>query len=242
MSYFLINKSPKVGGVVSILDNEAKHIALSRRVNMNETIIVQSLDKKRYSGKVVSRTKKSIDIKILGKISSPPEPKMEITVILALVKEKPLGYIIQKITELGAKNLIIFPSLHSPIGVEKIAKRLVRWQKISDEAAKQSDRISGVKIYFKNNLEGMREIISENEVNILLDKNGAGSFVDFKDKKFKRISIIIGPEGGLHEKEIKIINSWKNVHVVRLGPRILRVDTAAVSSITLAQALFGDLN
>lgn len=78
----------------------------------------------------------------------------------------------------------------------------------------------------------------------ILDKNARQSFDDIHatNPNFLKIGILVGPEGGLSPLELEYWSSFKNSYLVKLGPRILRADTAAIVSLALSQALWGDLS
>lgn len=245
MSYFLYPEKLSKGKIFDITGKEARHISLSRRIRVAEKILLQDNEGKRFRGQVVEVSKNNIKIEIEEEIKTPDEPKIEITLFQPLIKEKALDFIIQKTTELGLKNLIIFPSLNSPIDTNKIEKRLDRWNKISEEAAKQSGRVTGLNIKFLNDIDQAILLASTTERVFILDQKGNGGFLDFykKDKKaFKNISVFLGPEGGLNENEVTKITSLKNCLKIKMGPRTLRADTAALSSVAIIGSIWGDID
>lgn len=152
-----------------------------------------------------------------------------------LPKADKMEYIIQKTTELGVKRII-------PVKMERcVAKindkdkinKIDRWRKIAEVAAKQSQR---------DTIPVIDEIIKLNDINIdkydvfiiayEKEKNISIKNLLQKNKQSKNIGILIGPEGGINEKEIKLLQE-KGGKLVSLGERILRTETAPIALISM---------
>ncbi len=243
MSYFLSGEILLPGKELLIEGDEAKHLLASRRIKVGEKISLQSPNLNRYLAQVISIDKQNVKVKILNKIETPQESHLNITIFQSLIKEKALDFIIQKTTELGVRKLIIFPTQNSPIDIQKTEKKLERWKKIADEAAKQSDRITSTQISFLKNLEEVRRHSENMDKTFLLEKTAKKRFanIDLKSEKLSAIGIVIGPEGGLTPKEINDISFWPKTLQVKLGPRVLRADTAAISATAIVQHIWGDI-
>ncbi len=243
MSYFLSSENLQAGKGVEILGEEAKHIMLSRRIKIGEKINLQGPDEKRFEAEILDLNKKSINLKMLGEISTPKEPEAQIILFQALVKEKALEYIIQKSTELGIAKIVIFQSERASFSLQDEQKKIGRLKKISQEAAKQCDRVKSPPIEFLQ-FEKFLEAAGDLDRFFILDKNGGQTFPQAAQKSnftLKNIGICIGPEGGLAQDEILRLSQTKNATLISLGPRVLRADTAAISALAIIQALSGDL-
>lgn len=161
-----------------------------------------------------------------------------ISIILAqsILKGNKMDLVIQKATELGVKEIIPIITERSQI---KETRKLNRWQKIAEEASKQSGR-SFVPI-IHNSIKFFELIDNYKKGLIFYEKNGISLKDAIKKLDINNLLIIIGPEGGLTNKEINYAKQ-NNFILVTLGKRILRAETAAISAITLIQFLFGDMN
>jgi 16S rRNA (uracil1498-N3)-methyltransferase len=243
VSYFLTSQKLEIDKETTVSGEEAVHIFAARRIKPGETIEIQDANNKRFLTKVVAASRKEVKVSPMQQIDTPLEPDLQIYVLLALVKEKALDYIIQKITELGVRELIIFPSTNSPIEPGNKEKRVERWQRISIEATKQSGRAYPTQVTFLDNMDQALEAARKTDLTFLLEKTGNKNFRDVSTEKpkIKSVAVIIGPEGGLTADEIKQSLAIKNSVAVRMGPRILRADTATIAAVSTIQALFGDL-
>ncbi len=243
MSYFLSDKPLKTGEIVELSGEEARHILLSRRLQIGEMIEIQGPDEKRFEAEIIAIEKRTVSLQAIREINTPPESNLAITIFQSTIKEQPLDFVIQKATELGIYSLVIFNSQNSVDRFKEIDKKLARWRKISEEAAKQSGRLRGVKIEFLENIEEINDLGRNLDKLFLLEPTAKNSFHSIwrLDLQVNKIGILIGPEGGFTKEEVENFSKIKNVAPISMGPRILRSDTAAVTSSAIIQALWGDL-
>ena len=170
----------------------------------------------------------------LEKLDKKEQIEPEISLIIPLLKEQKMDYILQKATELGVTRIIPTVMERSIIKVteEKEEKKLIRWTKICKEASEQSMRTQ-IPIITKihhfqdfQNLEGVKFICStrekENNIKKLLTKH----------KNCDKMYIVVGPEGGLSEKEEANLVKMGFVPV-SLGTRILRVETVPLFLLSI---------
>ncbi len=250
MSYFLSETPLKTGKVFELTDTEARHILLSRRIRAGEIVELQDPHDKRFQCRVINTDKKSLTVEPLKEIETPKESRLRITIFQALIKEQPLDFIIQKSTELGVNNIVLFNSKNGTIRYKEIDKKIIRWKKISEEAAKQSGRVKPISIEYLSDTEKIEVLADALDHLFLLEPTPkADKFIAEKTKfstwKFNsqvtRIGILIGPEGGFTLEEVARFLKIKNITAISMGHRILRSDTAAIASSAIAQALWGDI-
>lgn len=164
------------------------------------------------------------------------ESPISITLAQGILKGNKMDLVIQKATELGVKEIIPIITERSQI---KETRKLNRWQKIAEEASKQSGR--SIVPIIHNSIKFFELIDNYKTGLIFYEKNG----ISLKDAITKldvnNLLITIGPEGGFTNEEINYAKQ-NNFILVTLGKRILRAETAAISAITLIQFLFGDMS
>ncbi len=173
-------------------------------------------------------------LRILYKISpTSPESELDLTLAVALLKGEKFDLVVQKAVELGITKLI---PLSTKRGDSKIV-RLERWQKISIEAAKQSGRAKLMKI---SELRDFEDFVEDSEgMRILFSERNGETFSAIE--KSKKITAVIGSEGGWETSEIELAKS-NYFQIITLGGRILRAETAAITIAAILQNRFGDLN
>lgn len=176
---------------------------------------------------------KNIVCKIIEKIEETTESNIDITIFQGIPKFEKMELIIQKNTEIGVKKIVpvMMERTVVKLNSKDMSKKIERWNKISEIAAKQSGRdiIPEVSSIIKVNEIPEDEfdavfVAYENEKENTL-KN---ELLKLKDKKEKyNIAIVIGPEGGISENEITLLEE-KKARFVSLGKRILRTETAGI--------------
>ena len=159
---------------------------------------------------------------------------MNITLFQGIPKFDKMELIIQKNTEVGVKKIVPVLMERTVVKLDEktINKKIERWQKISEVAAKQSMRDIIPEV---ENVIKLKDIEKQNYDIVLVayeneDKNMLKSeLIKLKNEKMNKynIAIVIGPEGGIAEKEIEILKNMGAVFV-SLGKRILRTETAGI--------------
>ena len=153
----------------------------------------------------------------------------KVTLIIPLLKEPKMDLILQKATELGVYEIIPVIMKRSIIKLEngKEDKKIERWTKICKEASEQSKRtdiplITNIKtIRELNNIEGIKLVCSTTEKQETIKK-----FLT-TNQNYDRISIVVGPEGGISEDEEELLVN-QGFTRVSLGDRIMRVETVPI--------------
>ena len=238
MPKFFIKDNQIENDTLTILGEDVNHIANVLRMKIGEEIQVCNIDKQEnYIVKLNLIEKQKIDCEILKKIESEAESNIDLTIFQGIPKSDKMELIIQKSTELGVKK--IFPvemeRCVSKISGKDEKKKIERWQKIAEVAAKQSGRDIIPKIENVIKIKNICEIAKTFDLLIVpYEKAEDYSFKnvldDFKksNKQNVSIGIVIGPEGGFDVKEIEILEVT-DAKVVTLGKRILRTETVALA-------------
>ena len=169
------------------------------------------------------------------------ESPLHITVYQGLPKSDKMDYIVQKCVELGAVSIVPVATARAVVKLHDEEKKRTRWQKIALEAAKQCGR--GI-IPTVGNVTDLRKVIDSLEpdaLNILPYENEDHRRLRQAMSGYSgdKVNIIIGPEGGFDPAEISAAES-KGIHIVTLGPRILRTETAPIAAISAIMYELGD--
>ncbi|SDL41674.1 16S rRNA (uracil1498-N3)-methyltransferase [Halarsenatibacter silvermanii] len=211
------------------------HMIKSMRMQKGDCCLL--LDGRGHQGKVrieeIDRDRESAVLKVINTEDAAGEPDTEIFIAQALAKKKKVETVIQKSTEIGARGFYPFSSRHAVVKLkaDRVDKRLDRWRKIIREAARQSERGIRPDIFRPIDLDGLMDLSRDFEVVLLARAREARHTIKELSRekvvrKGRKILLIIGPEGGLAEKEIEKLISLKNCYDISLGPRILRTETA----------------
>jgi len=148
---------------------------------------------------------------------------------------------VRQATEMGVKSILPFLSTYSErVTPERAARRAARWQKQAQEGLKSCQRLFLPKIFpvqeFSEVLEGPEEM----KLLFYEAERDAGLFPHICGSRPAGVRILIGPEGGFTPEEVAQARD-AGFQVVSLGPRRLRVETAALTAVALLQYGWGDL-
>jgi 16S rRNA (uracil1498-N3)-methyltransferase len=241
MQKFIIPKIDTLPSKASIHGQDAKHIAKVLRLSQGNPIEVTDGDGRDYTAQIVSISPGNIDVSILNRYDSLTESPLHITLCSGMLKDKKMDLVIKHVTQLGISQWIPFfceRSIPTP-DAKRMEKRHLRWETIAGESLKQCRRSRLPKIAAPLSFEQLLDHSAAYELKIAFWEK-ATQKLDSLKKNPANIIILIGPEGGFSEKEIKMAKE-KGFLSYSLGPRILRAETAAISSCTLIQHILGDI-
>jgi len=236
MPRFFVKKEQVKETTIEILGEDIKHIKNVLRKQIGENIEICDKDtKKSYICEIEKIEEKSILTKIIEELQS-NDNKIEVDIYQGLPKADKMELIIQKSVELGVNAII---PVEMKRCVVKIAtkdemKKITRWQKIAESAAKQSGRDTIPEIKNIVNVEKIAQLINkyENEKENTI-KQELLKLKQYKKPEQKiKIGVVIGPEGGLEEKDVELLKQ-KGAKIVTLGNRILRTETVALNILSV---------
>lgn len=236
MRKFFVSSNQIVENEIKILGEDVNHIRNVLRLEKGEQIKICDKDlSKNYICEIFEISKEFINCKIIEETNLDAEGNVELTVFQGLPKADKMELIIQKCTELGASSFVPVEFSRSIVKLnEKDSyKKIERWQKIAEMAAKQSKRDLVPEIKNLININNLCTEIDNFDLVLLAfeneDKNSLkNELLKIKNTKDKiKIAVIIGPEGGIEEKEVDVLKN-SGAKVVSLGKRILRTETAAL--------------
>lgn len=167
--------------------------------------------------------------------SSDTEAAVKVSVYMAFPKGDKLEHVIQKSTELGAYEIVAFPSSRcvSRPDEKSLKKKQERWQKIAASAAEQSGRgrIPAV-IVLGSYREALRRA-GQSDLSILFYENERATTLRMalQERSFATASLLTGPEGGLEPSEVEEAKA-AGFHICTLGRRILRCETAPLCALS----------
>ena len=232
---FYINQSLNLRDHITIDNKHYHYIKNVLRINRNEYLRLFNGKQGEWLAKIKKIEKKIIFLSIEKKIKN-QKNSPDIWLLLSLIKKDRLNILVQKATELGVKKII--PIQTERVNIKNININNLRQNAI--EASQQSERLDIPKIDDSKKLDSIIHLWPSDRCIIYCDESSfkAEGIIEklYKIKsKYKKWSVIIGPEGGFSSIERKKIMSLKNVYRVTLGNRILKSDTAATVAMFCIQ-------
>lgn len=193
-----------------------------------------------YIAKLIAIDKKTARIHIEKFQAGILESPLKIHLGQSIARGEKMDFIVQKAVELGVSEITPLFSEFCNVRLEqeRSTKRISHWQEIAIHAAEQCGRCIVPKINITQNLKSWAEQVTA-ELKLVLSPIANQSLQTIKTTTHST-AILIGPEGGLSEKEISFAVQC-NFISVKLGPRVLRTETAALVAASILQAKIGDM-
>lgn len=227
----------KNGDYFILGSDDLYHIRTVMRMKDNDKIYVV-YEKTTYIC-CLENVKKDILIKIEETLKNDNKNNIQVTLFLPLLKEQKMDLVIQKATELGISKIVPMKTSRSIIRLDegKESKKLDRWRRISKEASEQAHR---------ETIPEIEEVIDINNVQLLpglniicstIEKEKNIKYILQNNREYDRINIVIGPEGGLSEKEENRLKEIGYIPVT-LGSNIMRVETVPIFVLSIVNYEF----
>lgn len=243
MHRFFADASCIDDNVITVTGDDVQHISRVLRLKCGDCIEICDMCGTDYLCTVSSVSKTAVTANIIKKMPNSSESNLNITLYQGIPKGDKLDFIIQKSVELGAKRIVPVVMQRTVVKFKNAALKTERQRKIAAEAAKQSKRGIIPKVSSPICFDDMiNEIKNSAALSILAYENEEQTDIKSVLKNngdMTDINIIIGPEGGFEDDEIKSAKE-ANINIVTLGPRILRCETAPVAVISAAMYELGD--
>ena len=251
MYRFFCEKSQIADGKVSIAGEDVRHIRNVLRMRPGEMLLVSCGDEWEYTCRIASLSEDEVRADIIDAQKPGKELPSRITLFQCLPKGDKMETVIQKAVELGAAEIVPVASKRCVVKLDgkKAAARVTRWNAIAESAAKQAKRMIIPEVHeilgFREALQYAREaglqagvqadpmllIPYENEEGMQATKRLLSSIVPGQP-----IAVLIGPEGGFDETEVREAKET-GFHPVTLGKRILRTETAGMTALSILMYL-----
>ena len=224
---------------VTVEGGDAKHLKTILRAQPGDRISVVT-ESKEYIAEIIEVNKENIICTLTEEVMTDSETKINITLCQGIPKQTKMETIIQQNVELGVKSFIPLITERTVVKLndkDREQKKLDRWKKIAKESAKQSKRNIIPSVEPIMTVEELVEKLKNEDVLILVpyELEDVKLLKDVLIEPKQNYYIVIGPEGGFDIKEIEMFQEM-GAHVVTLGKRILRTETAGV--VTAAVVLY----
>ena len=176
-----------------------------------------------------------ISLVVDARMDASTEPRVRASVYMAFAKGDKLEHVIQKATELGAYEIVAFPSARcvSRPDDKSLKKKLERWQKIAASAAEQSGRGRIPQVIVLGSYREALQRAVQADISILFYENERATTLKMtlSAKQYDSVSLLTGPEGGLESSEVQQAMDV-GMHICTLGSRILRCETAPLCALS----------
>lgn len=244
MARFFVTEHAVSEGKITITGPDVKHISRVLRLEPGDALQVVVKEGAEYEAVITEITGQAVFCQVTSEKKDSTEPPIGVTLYQGLPKGDKMELIIQKGTEVGISRIVPVFCERTVVKLDdkKARDRQVRWQRIAEEAAKQCGRINIPKIELPVKFSSAVSETKESTFSIMPweEYKSAGLKSTLEKASQTHIEIFIGPEGGFSKSEAELAQS-KGIHLVSLGPRIMRTETAGIVTAALVLYELGDL-
>ncbi|HEX7151948.1 MAG TPA: RsmE family RNA methyltransferase [Thermoanaerobaculia bacterium] len=216
---------------VTLTGDEAHHAARVVRVREGEEVELFDGHGRAATG-VITSIGRDVVVQLRGEVPA-RESRLDVTLAMAVINLEKFELVLQKGTELGMRAFVPLVTDRVELRKERYAGKMERWNRVILEAVKQCGRAT---IPSLEEPAPFDDVVGRDGVKILFDLDETPAPATAP----AAVTILIGPEGGWSERELKLARE-RGVHIERLGPRRLRAETAAIVAGTIVAARWGDL-
>lgn len=224
------------------LDERAfQHVVKVLRLREGDEISLFNGSGGEHSANLLEVSKKHASAQITGFIDRSSESLLAIHLALGISKGERMDFAIQKAVELGVSEITPLYTERCVVNLDakREAKRLEHWQGVIISACEQSGRNTIPVLHNPVDIRKNFSALPDSELKLTLSPYAEQTLTSIH-RPDENVLILIGPEGGLSEQEVEMAIQH-NFTAMRMGPRILRTETAALTAISIIQVLWGDL-
>ena len=226
---------------VALTKEETRHLRDVLRMKPGDEAQVFDGHGHEFLTTIATIGKRETILQIIREIEAPaPESSLDLTMVASVYKNDKFDLVVQKAVELGVSKMTPIVSLRSEAKLEPTMKRTERWRKIALESTKQCERAKVMSIDEPTTFaEFITRLPADSGSLLMFSEKDGRSIPDMPGEK--KITALVGPKGGWDDSEIQLAEE-RGFIPLKLGRRIMKAETAAITFAAILQNRFGDLN
>jgi 16S rRNA (uracil1498-N3)-methyltransferase len=228
-----------VGTIATLPELATGHLVRVLRLGVGDAVVLFNGDGHDYAARLVSVGKRGAEAEVTGARALANESPLAITLAQGIARGEKMDLVLQKATELGVAAFVPLNTERTEVKLdaERAAKRLAHWQGVLVAACEQSGRARVPSLSPPLALAQWAGGAHAG-LKLMLDPEGDLALADLPHTD--AVTLVVGPEGGLSERDLATLRA-AGFKGLRLGPRILRTETAGLAAIAALQSRLGDL-
>lgn len=229
------------GARVTLPEAAAGHLLRVLRAVAGDACVLFNGDGFDYDARIVTVDKRDAEVEVLSARAIANESPLRITLLQALARGEKMDWILQKATELGVAAFVPVASERSEVKLdgERVDKRVAHWRSVVVAACEQSGRARVPQVATPTSLVQALPTLPAGSRRLLLDPDSVHGLRTLDDGDNRELVLAIGPEGGWSPRDCETLRV-AGFAGIRLGPRVLRTETAGLAAIAALQARRGD--
>ncbi|NQD35794.1 16S rRNA (uracil(1498)-N(3))-methyltransferase [Permianibacter sp. IMCC34836] len=228
-----------IGVTVALAEQAAGHVSRVLRLKEGDALQLFNGDGSQYDAVLTQCDKKAVRARVDAATTVNRESPLAITLMQGISRGERMDYTVQKAVELGVSRIepVISERCGVSVDADRWEKKREHWQRVAESACEQSGRNVVPQIATVRRLDIALSELAAGNLRLMLDPEGQHNLRDLPLQT--AVVLLAGPEGGLGEMDMKYARAAK-FSGLRLGPRILRTETAAMAALAGLQVLAGD--
>ncbi|MEO7252095.1 MAG: 16S rRNA (uracil(1498)-N(3))-methyltransferase [Arenimonas sp.] len=229
-----------IGGRVSLSESAVAHLVRVLRLGVGDEFVLFNGDGADYRARLVSVAKRTAEAELLERTAVDNESALKITLAQGIARGEKMDLILQKATELGVARIAPLLTERTEVRLEpeRVAKKMQHWRGVLAAACEQCGRATLPQLLEPQALTSFAAADCSSR-RFTLDPHGGIALSAAALKAQDSVTVLIGPEGGLSERDLAALRATR-FEGLRLGPRILRTETAGLAALAGLNALYGD--
>ena len=230
-----------VGQRITLPEGSSAHLLRVLRLAPGDVVTLFNGDGHDYSARLLTAAKRGAEAEITSRQPVPRESPLRITLVQGVARGEKMDLVLQKATELGvdAFTPVVTERTEVRLDAERAGKRMAHWRGVVAAACEQSGRAVLPRLSQPTALSAYAGD-EQADIKLVLDPTGDVGLSSVAPGAGQSIALVVGPEGGLSEQDLATLRA-AGFRGLRLGPRILRTETAGLAAVAALQALYGDL-
>ena len=236
-----VDQPLRVGDEIALPEGPATHLARVLRLGVGDACVLFNGDGHDYAARIVAQGKRELRVAVDSAMPVERESPLRLVLLQGVARGEKMDLILQKATELGASAFHPLWSQRSEVKLDeaRAEKRLAHWRSVVSSACEQSGRAYVPEVAGPVSLSAVLSAMPAGGLRLILDPEGELSFSTLSVETSTPVYLAIGPEGGWSPNDREQLRA-AGFHGLRLGPRILRTETAGLAAIAALQARCGD--
>ncbi len=224
---------------LELTGDKAHYLSAVLRAEPDDVLVITAADGSAFHARVAAVGKRTVQLAIQDRCAPVPESPVRITLLQGVLKGEKMDLVVQKATELGVAQVI--PTI-TERSLVRHTRKLERWRKIAEEAARQCGRTVIPDITEPRDLTRALQGTDASAPRIIFWEQGGEPLASILEASAGsgRITLCTGPEGGFSQAEASAAAA-QGFTTATLGMRILRAETAAIAAISIVQYALGDM-
>ena len=230
-----------VGQTVTLPEDSTTHLVRVLRLAPGDAVTLFNGDGHDYTARLLTAAKRGAEAEVIGRTAVARESALRITLAQGVARGEKMDLVLQKATELGvhAFTPVVTERTEVKLDAERAGKRMAHWRGVVAAACEQSGRAVLPRLAEPVALASYAGM-EPSDIRLMLDPGGDVGLDAVAPAAGQSIALVVGPEGGLSERDLATLRA-AGFRGLRLGPRILRTETAGLAAVAALQALYGDL-